>query len=303
MTSSRKLKFDIVKRRAIFVSAHKLAIYHWHKGDLASSYLFDVNQDGQAFFDRYLKETPNNPVYILIDLFEEEFKQETAPHVFGRDREAIIERKKARLFRDTPYYTYKVQGREEEGRKDDILMLSAITNPELILPWLEILQQNKVPIVGLTSVPLLTESLIKLLPDLGENNLVVSIQSISGLRQTFIKDGQLRVSRLVQLPRYGTEPYGPHISEEVDKIKRYLASVRLISTDVSESQRLNIYFLLNGEVLDELREEYKEISTTGMHFLDINDLLNNAGSERQVTSPFSDQLFVHQLLKTRPANA
>jgi hypothetical protein len=303
MTSSHKSKFDFSKRRAMFVSAHKVAIYHWHKGDLTSSYMFDVNKDGKLFFERYLKETPNIPVYILIDLFEEEFKNETVPHVFGRDRIAIIDRKKSRLFRDTPFYYHKVQGREDEGRKDDIVLMSAITNPMLIQPWLDILQEHKIPIVGITSVPLLTESLIKLLPDPGDNNLIVSIQSISGLRQTFIKKDQLRVSRLVQLPRYGTEPYGPHISEEVDKIKRYLTSVRLVSADMADADSLKIYFLLNGDVLNEVKKEYKDISMAGMQFLDINDLLVSAGSDRQVSSPFADQLYIHQMLKSKASNA
>jgi hypothetical protein len=300
MTSSLKSKFDFGKRRALFVSAHKVAVYHWHKGDLASSYLFDANQEGKQYFERYLRETPNIPMYMLVDVFEEEFKRDTVPHVFGADRESIIERKKARLFRDTPYYNAMVQGRETEGRKDDQLLLSAITNPKLVSTWIELLEKHQVPLAGIYSVPLLTESLIKLLPEAGVNNLIVSIQSISGLRQTFVQNNQLRVSRLVQLPRYGTEPYAPHIREEVDKIKRYLNSMRLIPID--QTSTLNIFFLLNGDVLTELKNEYQGSATTGMHFIDINDLLKRAGSQREVSSPFADQLLIHRLLQTRPAN-
>ena len=100
MTSSPRSKSDFGKRRALFVSAHKIAVYHWHKGDLASSYLFDANQEGKQFFERYLRETPNIPMYMLIDVFEEEFKRDTVPHVFGADRAAIIERKKGSLRND-----------------------------------------------------------------------------------------------------------------------------------------------------------------------------------------------------------
>jgi hypothetical protein len=300
MTSSLRSRFDLNKRRALFVSAHKVAVYHWHKGDLASSYLFDANQDGRQYFERYLRETPNIPMYVLIDVFEEEFKRDTAPHVFGADRAAIIERKKARLFRDTPYYHAKVQGRDAEGRKDDQLLLSAITNPKMISSWIELLEAHKVPVAGIYSVPLLTESLVKILPEQMENSLIVSIQSISGLRQTFVQKGQLRVSRLVQLPRYGTEPYAPHIRDEVDKIKRYLNSVRLIPAD--QANTLNVYFLLTGDVLTDLKNEYRNSSTTGLHFLDINEILAKSGSARQVSSPFCDQLFIHQLLKLKPAN-
>ncbi len=300
MTSSLKSKFDFGKRRALFVSAHKIAVYHWHKGELGTSYLFDANQEGRQFFERYLRETPNIPVYMLVDVFEEEFKRDSVPHVFGADRDSIIERKKARLFRDTPYYNATVQGRETTGRKDDQLMLSAITNPKLISSWVELLEKYMVPLVGIYSIPLLTESMLKLLPGAGENNLIVSIQSISGLRQTFIHNKQLRVSRLVQLPRYGTEPYSPHIRDEVEKIRRYLNSVRLIPIDQSNS--LNVFFLMNGELLEDLKTEYKDMTTAGIHFVDINELLARSGSTRQVSSPFSDQLYIHHLLQQKPSN-
>ncbi len=302
MSSSLKSKFDIGKRRAIFVSAHKLAVYHWHKGDLGSSYLFDANNDGRLYFERYLSETPQIPVYFLVDVFEEEFKQDVVPHVFGSDREAIIYRKKARLFRETPYYYSKIQGREQEGRKDDQILLSAITNPLIISPWIDMLEKHEVPLVGIYSVPLLTETLSKLLPGNSDNKLIVSIQSISGLRQTFIQDNKLQVSRLVQLPRYGTEPYGPHIKEEVEKIKRYLNNVRMIPSDINRGDSLNTYFLMNNEVIQELKDEYKNTSSVGMHYIDINEMLNRSGSTRHVTTPFSDQLYVHHLLEQKPSD-
>lgn len=300
MTSSLKSKFDFGKRRALFISAHKAAVYHWHKGELASSYLFDANQEGKLFFERYLRETPNIPVYMLVDVFEEEFKRDTIPHVFGSDRESLIERKKSRLFRETPYYSAIVQGRESEGRKDDQMLFSAITNSKLISTWLELLDKYHVPLAGINSVPLLTESMMPMLPEAGANNLIVSIQSISGLRQTFVQNKQLRISRLVQLPRYGTEPYAPHIREEVDKIRRYLNSVRLTTTEQNNS--LNIFFIMTGDLIAELKREYRSSSNAVMHFIDINDLLTRSGSTRQVSTPFSDQLFIHHLLKQKPAN-
>ena len=302
MISSLKSIFDLGKCRAIFVSPHKLAVYHWQKGDLGSSYLFDTNDEGKAYFEKYLVETQKIPTYIMVDMFEEEFRRDTVPHVFGSDRNAIIERKKARLFRDTPYYHYRVQGREEEGRKDDQIMLSAITNPKPITIWVDLLKNHQIPLVGIYSIPLLTEGILKLLPDTVENNLIVSLQSISGLRQTFITKGQLRVSRLIQMPRYGTEPYGPHIKDEVDKIKRYLNSVRLVPTDIDEGSSFNTYFILSGDVLEEVRKEYKEISTAGIRFVDINELLSKSGCSGTVSSTFSDKFFIHHLLKNSPKN-
>lgn len=299
MTSSPRLKFDFGGRRALLLSAQKAALYQWRKGDLGSSFLFDANAQGREYFARYLRESPNHPLHILVDVFEEEFRVDTVPHVFGGDRDAIIGRKKSRLFRDTPYFQYSVQGREAEGRRDDKVLMSAITNPAVLDPWLQLLDDNKVPVAGIISVPLLSAALLRLLPDAADNVLLISLQSISGLRQTFIQKGQFRISRLVQMPRYGTEPYGPHIRDEVEKIRRYLNSLRLASPE----DPIDIYFLFTGELLEEVRVAYRDSSLIRYHAVDLNELLQRSGSARRVAAPFSDQLLVHQLLRQRPANA
>ncbi|MFQ5500607.1 MAG: hypothetical protein ACE5FH_13160 [Candidatus Zixiibacteriota bacterium] len=246
-------------------------MYHWRNGDLGSSYLFDADVKGREYFARYLRETANTPVYVLVDLFEEEFKQDTIPHVFGSDRTAILARKKGRLFRDTPYFYHRIQGREEEGRRDDRVLMTAIVNSDLVSPWIALLDQAKAPVAGIYSVPLLAESLARQLPGQSDNMLIVSLQSISGLRQTYIYNREFRISRLVQMPRYGTAPYTP-------------------------------YILAAGELKDDLRKEHRDSSLIKYHVLDFNDLLAATGSQRKVSTPFSDQLFAHHLLKTRPRN-
>ena len=298
MISSLKSRFEFAPRRALFLSAHKAAIYHWRGGDLGTSFLFDANKEGREYFARYLKETPKNPIYVIADVFEEEFKPETIPHVYGPDRLAIVTRKKSRLFRDTPYFQFTMQGREAEGRRDDKILLSAITNPGILKPWLALMEEHKVPVASVTSVPLFTAMLVKLLPEQSDNMLILSLQSISGFRQTFIHKGMFRVSRLVQMPRYGTEPYAPRIREEVEKIRRYLSSLRLSSPD----EPLSVYFLVTGDLLTELRRAYRDSGVNRYHVLDINELMKAAGSTHRVATPFSDQLVVHQVLKNRPAN-
>jgi len=188
MISFLTSKFEFSNRRALFLSAYKATIYHWQKGDLGSSYLFDVTKEGRGNFERYLRETPNIPVYMLVDLFAEEFRLETIPHVYGSDRTALIARKHARYFLDTPYCHTKILGREEAGRKDDRIFLSAITTPDLIEPWISLLDKYKVPLAAINSLSLFSESLINTISDPAKNMLIVSLQSISGLRQTFFSE-------------------------------------------------------------------------------------------------------------------
>ena len=298
MISSLKSKFDRSLRRAIFLSTDKLSVYHWENGKLGSSYLFDVSDDGRAYFNRYLKETGRISTYLLVDVVEEEYRQETVPHVFGKDRDAVIERKKARLFRDTPYYYADVQEREKGGRRDDNVLFTALTNPELLQPWIQLLRQNKIPLAGIYSLPQLSKTLLPHLPEPADNILLVSMQSISGLRQTFFKNGKLKVSRLVELPRYGTEPYAPIISTEVENINRYLNNLHLIETD----EKLNVYYIGDAKLISEIRGELKLAPSVRNIFLNLNEFSRKTGFTRDFTIPFSDQLFIYLLLKKRPSN-
>ncbi len=298
MISLLTSRFSYFDRRALFISAHKVAVYHWHGGDVVSSYLFDINEEGREYFDRYLSETTNSPFYILLDVFEEEYRRETIPHVFGPDRKALLDRKQGRLFRDTPYTYSEAQGREEGGRRDDNVLLTAVTNPELIKPWTDMLDARKTPTAGIYSLPLLASSLLKSKPEFSKYTLLVSLQSISGLRQTFIQNGELRISRLVQMPRYGTTPYAPYVADEVEKIQRYVNSLRIIPND----EALDICFLLAGDLLAESKDLYSDTEQIRHHLIDINELANDIGLQTRVKTPFSDQLFVSHLLKKAPGN-
>jgi hypothetical protein len=298
MISSLKLKFDRAPRRSIFLSADKLSVYHWVNGKLKSSYLFDVSADGQKYFDRYLKETGRMATWFLVDLVEEEYRQDTIPHVFGGDRKAVIDRKKMRLFRETPYFHADIQDRETDGRKDDRALFMGLTNPDLITPWIKLLAGNKIPLAGIYSVPQLTKLLINYLPDPAEHMLVISLQSISGLRQTFFLKKHLKISRLVDMPRYGTHPFAPIIAEEVEIIRRYLNSMRLIDVD----KPLHIYYLADQKLLGEIRKLSTQTPSIANYYIDVNTFGELKGNIHGMATPFSDQLFNYHLLKLKPGN-
>ena len=298
MNSSPTLKFKSSTRRAMFVGSDKVAVYHWANNNIGNSYLFDASAEGFEYFGRYLSEVDNDPMYILVDTATEEYQLDTIPHVFGADRKALIGRKQDRAFRGTPYLHTEVQGREKSGRRDDNLMLSAITNPDVIKPWLKVLEANKVPVVGLITVPYLLQEIKNIIPDMQDNALVFSLQSVGGLRQSFFQDKTLKFSRLVKMPRYGTQHYSPIMAEELDKVRRYVTNAHL--TD--DKKPLDIYFFGNQELLTELGKEHINSAKVRYHLLDIADLAKTCGFEQQVETPFSDKYFVYHLLKNKCKN-
>lgn len=298
MTSLLKSKSDVLSRRVLYLATDRAVVYHWDKGQLTQSFVFHADATGLEQFARYLFEVQSTPFYILLDVVEEEYRIESIPHVMGPDRKALIERKKDRLFRNTPYCHATLQGREKDGRRDDILLFSAITNQDIPAPWLKLLANAKVPVSGMYSLPGISGQLLKKLGSDNPNTLLVTMQSASGLRQSFYKDKHLKISRLAKMPRLSTIPFGPYLLGEIEKIHRYLNSLRLIQND----EVLDVIILCQGELLEELREQFRDSDDVHYHLVDVNVAGKSVGFRNTLNVPFSDALFAHLLAMAPPAN-
>ncbi|MGH8534888.1 MAG: hypothetical protein ACREXM_00125 [Gammaproteobacteria bacterium] len=297
MISSLRSSFSSARRRALCIASDGVSVYQWDKGGIADAFVFDVDDVGLANFERYLRETPKVPIYLMVDVVEEEYRHENIPHLYGSDRQAVIERKQAWFFRGTPYCHVMMQGREAEGRRDDKLMFTAIVNPDIVIPWVRLCTQNKVALAGIYSLPILSASLLAKMKVPSRHVLLVTMQGSSGLRQSFFNDRILKMSRLAKLPRLGTVPFAPYILGELGKFERYLTSVQLL-----KGEPLDTYILAHGESLDQLEQACRNTETVRYHLLDVADVARRLGIHGVLTTPFSDHIFVHLLLRTQPKN-
>ena len=201
MTSSLTSRFKLAKRRVLLLSGNGATLYRFSSGQADEPLTFGADDIGVGGFAEYLRLTAPDPVYVMVDIVEEDFRLDTVPHVFGRDRSAVLKNKQTRLFRDSRYAQSVFQGRESDGRKDDRVLFSSIIRPELLEPWLAQLARLKVPVAGIYSLPLVSGQLVKHIPLNAENALLVTLQARGGLRQTFFDGGHLKVSRLAAMPR------------------------------------------------------------------------------------------------------
>jgi len=280
----------------LLLTAERATLYIARAGRIVDALQFPADDEGHAAFARYLAVAPGAPIALLVDIVEEEYRQDTLPHVFGRDRRAVLARKFARQFRGTPYWLALTQGRESEGRRDDRVLLAALTRPELVTPWVAELLAQRVPLSGIHSVPVLSRELLKRLGAKGQNVLLISVQQASGLRQTFFRDGHLKISRLAAMPRPGTVPYASYVSSELDKLRRYLNSLALTSRDGP----LEIYVLSHGDMLAELEQECRDTETEIYRLVDIAALARKLKIPGEVRTPYGDLLFAQLLLDAPP---
>lgn len=298
MTSSLRSRFSRAPRRCFYLSGSRLTVYLWHRGTLTEVLLFQGGDEGLADFSTYLGDQGNIPSYMLLDLIEEEYRRDTIPRVFGGDRRAVIKYRVERAFRDTPYWHGHIQGREPEGRRDDRLLISAVTSPALVKPWVERIQEYKVPLAGIYSLPLVSAGVLPVMEATRGEVLLVSLQSMGNLRQSFFVDRHLKLSRLAHMPLLAPEGVVETTFEEVEKLRRYLNSLRLLHRDTV----LQVYVLAHGPVMEELRRQAVNSPTTTYHLADLADLADRIGMSSAFVTPYADAVFAHLLLSAPPAN-
>lgn len=284
--------------RAFVVSGDRLTAHHRRGSTLLDPFSFDADEEGIARFARYLGRFPADVTCLVADVVED-FREETVPHVFAWDRRALLRARAARAFPDARYVHSMRLGREAEGRRDDRVLFSAITRPEVLGPWLAPMARQGVPLAGICSPAMLTGPMLKAIGAGGGHVLVVSLQSGGGLRQTCFRRGRLRMSRLAAMPGLVPGGFGSHVLAEVERTRRYLGSLH----PAADEGRLEVHVLSHGEPLDELRRELRRDAGGDVRgectLVDLAAVARKLGMRRWGGEPVADRLFVHVLAKRR----
>ncbi len=102
-------------KRVLYFTGYRMVAQEWHGRRLASSVYFEPDEQGLDLFSAYLRSFRNEPVRLLVDLIEEEFRQVRIPLLHGSDRQAILKRNFAKYFR-TSEYKFAISQAKEKGR-------------------------------------------------------------------------------------------------------------------------------------------------------------------------------------------
>lgn len=255
-------------KRIFYFSGYRLTVFHWQQHQCIDSYAFNPGEDGIAKFQAYLKATENTPVRMLIDLIEEDFVKDSIPHVGSRDRKAIVQRLVERQYRKSrDFFQYRVLEREKGGRRDDVVLYSVLSNPDILHTWLGPMQQAGTSIAGIWSLPLLSPKLFPALNTHSDNVLLVSQQVPSNLRQTFIRNGRFENSRSAVV-NLEDAPLGEYISIEVEQTIRFLSNQRHIGFD----DKIEVHVICRQQDIEPTRKICSNSALRSFHFHDLQEI-------------------------------
>ncbi|MDO9477170.1 MAG: hypothetical protein Q7L07_10705 [Pseudohongiella sp.] len=225
--------------RVLLIQNDKASLFAWDRRHLELLARFASNPADLQEFTNVLNLDTESSLTVVADFIEEDFRLESVAHVQGRDRTEMLKRKQMMLFRNTPYRIWRILGRERTGRRDDNVLFSALTKPELLTYWLQPVLTAKIAIRALTSASYLMEYLAKHEGlQKHEHLLLINVEPLSGIRQTYLHKGKVLFSRLVPNRPGSEDAINLLIEEQSIQTRKYLERVKLVPYDLVLETRI-----------------------------------------------------------------
>ncbi len=200
----------------------------WYGTKLQSYAVFNnIDQDYTAFSE-YLAKQPDTNIYLIVDAVEEDYKLESLPHTVGRARREILDRKLNQFNRNSTFRAAHFINRSADKRKDDNFLFVALSNADSLQGWLDVIQANQSPLVGVYLLPMMSQVMVRQMKLMAPHILLCE-QLPSGFRQTYMHNGRLRMSRLVPMVDVKPNQLAYFYLVEIEKTRLYLMSQRLIN--------------------------------------------------------------------------
>lgn len=282
------------RKTLLFLGADSFHACTWESGRLSGSQRFADSPDGKEQFAAFLKDH-RDPAYLLTDLIEEDFRYETVPHLRGGERAELIRRKFEQFYRNTPFRQALLLQRQKEGRHDDELLFSALTNPGLISPWLNAMLAHSIPLVGIYSVPNISAPLTKNIPS--DKLLLLSWEKQAGLRQTYFDAKLMRFSRLTPINTSGS--FSAAVAAESVRTQQYLKSLSLLPP----GQALDVHIICHADDKPGLQSLLGDDSDIRYDYIDIQELGQRVKSKNDYADSDATPLFLHLLATRSPRSS
>ncbi|MFM2397124.1 MAG: hypothetical protein RLZZ144_374 [Pseudomonadota bacterium] len=273
-------------RTLLFFCADQLQAHAWSNGYLLHLQDFTHDALGHQQFAKFLVQH-SQPILILVDVIEEDFRHEHLPRLNRRHRAAFSHRKLEQYYPHTIFRQSQWTRHTRDGRSEHALLLSALNQPAKLTPWLEILRAHHHPLIAIQSVPHLGAELIKSLSK--SHLLLLSWNRTSGLRQSFYIDGQLHVSRLI--PLTGNLTFSEAINVEMPRMLHYLSSQNLPPAGIN----LQVTIICHAEDQASLKLSLTAMPELPFEFLDLQSLGSALPTKKTYLDSDATPLFLQTL--------
>ncbi|MFZ2854474.1 MAG: hypothetical protein WAZ34_10245 [Rhodocyclaceae bacterium] len=282
-------------RHLLYLSAQQATAFGWQNGELLEETHFATTAAGRQQFAAYLEEHGKSGFALLANVAEEGFQIESIPFLRGADRQAMIRRRLGQRFFNARLSTSYSLGHEKKRRKNERILLAALTDTPFFEPWLECIAGAGCVLSGIYSLPLLGAMLLKKTGLAQERCLLLTVQDQS-IRQSYFERGELHFSRLT--PLHGTDPdsLARAFSAEAGKLQQYVSGLRPgeFSTPISAC------ILAHANARKAIEASCVDSQTLTFRIIDSENCARQLGLKTLPADTHGESLFIHLLATTPP---
>ncbi len=286
----------MAEKRLLYFTSRQVTAYRWKAGTLEQDAVFANGEDSIADFSGYVANMPQALYYVLADVVEEDFHQETIPYVRGKDRRTLLGRKLAQRYRDLSLAMALSLGFETGPRKEEKILFSSFTNTQQFHPWLTALRTHEARLVGVYSVPLVSPLVGKRIGITEKRYLLVGLQK-AGMRQSFIENGQIRFSRLGQIESEDIAERARRVAGEAGRLQQFLVNTRMLPRDAGP---LPVVVLNRPQNRPPFLAACVDNAQVRFQLFDMDTACRNAGLKSAPDGMLSERLFLQVLATAVP---
>jgi len=284
------------KTRLLYLTANRLTAYSRSRGSLTVDAAFERNDQGIAAFSTYLTGT-RNLYYLVIDVVEEDYHQDTIPYLGRGDRRQVLARKLGQRYRDTSLSLSMSLGYDKGERRNEKVLYASFSNTQQFQPWLAALEQRECRLAGIYSTALLAPALIKGAGLKLARCLLVSVQQ-TGLRQSYVEEGKIRFSRVGRLNLDDTAGVAATCAGESARLQQYLVTMRLLPTVTTP---IDVMVLAAGQYHAALTEACRSSEVLRFHLINADDQCRAVGLKHFPPEAPCEALFLDAVASAAPA--
>jgi len=285
-----------VSSRLLYLNAHQLSAFAWQGGRLLAEGGFENDDDGLRQFAEYLAGHRSSHFSLLANVAEEGHVQELIPFLHGSDRQALITRKIGQHFLGTSLAAAISLGYEKTQRKNERVLLSALTNPAHFAPWLQAIDTAEVPLAGIYTVAQLGGQLLKKIGQNAGRCLLLTLQDQS-IRESYLVNGHAHFSRMAPLTDSSIAGIARSFAAEAGKLHQYLIGQRLIGRD----DTLPVFIVAHPQSIPAIENACPSHGQLDFTIIDSHAAAARLKLHTLPEDNRSDQLFLHLLATAPPA--
>jgi len=231
------------ERRVLYLTQQQLLAFRWQLGSLSPEGEF-LAASADEQFSEYLADHASSLFSVVVNLGEEGFHTDVIPFLQSRDRNLVIARRLGQTFLGAPLSLAISHGHESGSRRNERLLLAALTGQNHLAPWLDAIRNAGARLQGIYSLPLLTENLVQRIGIKIKQGILVTVQD-STVRQSFFRAERLVFSRVAPLVGSSISDTALSIAAEANRFHQYLLSQRM----VANGERLSAHILAHPQAI------------------------------------------------------